>query len=997
MSETNNVRKTKIFISYSRKDKPFVRKLNGAIDALGIDAWVDWEGIPLSSDWMNEITLSIQASDAFIFVISPDSLRSKVCINELELAISLNKKIIPVLYREPEKRQKLHPKLASTNWVYLRTRKDDFKATLPKLVEAIQTDLIWVQQHTRILQRATEWDHKNRNNSYLLQGSDLEDGERWMTESAVIAERDVIPLQAEYISESRKNAVRHQRNLTIGVGVAMVVSIALGIFALLQWGAAEDNAELARSNMAIAIANEKIAITQQAIAEQNAELALKNANAAKAQRSSAQSGVYRERPGQLDTSTLLALDSWLRLPSSDAENILRNNLTYMPALVKQAQQNGRIWNISSGSDGQSFVTASNDNTACVWSMNGAQKFCVQHNDVVNDAIIVADSKLLITAGADGFVNIWNAEDGTPIQSFDYQSNIWDIAVSPNNKWLAVGRADGAVSLINLLTKRNQLSFDLGNYAIYTLAFSPSSEMLAMGRSDGLVTIWRVMTGISYSGPKHKSEVYALEFSPDNKWLVSVGADSTARVSRADTGATRYILRHNDWVEDVAFGPDGSWFVTVADDNIVRVWDTASGLEKFRMEHSGYILRVEVSPNGQWILTTGFDNTARIWNASSGALTQEISLDAPGTAIAFSPDSSLVIVGDRDGQTSIWDISNLSSRIGYLEFPEIVHKAKFNSTGDWVVFNSDDKNIWRVSADQLTSLRDGTKGEKILTLDNITAQTKVSPNSKWMAITETYGSRAVLFNFETKTRFVLQHKSDISGIGFSADSTRLATTNEGGSSVYIWDVETGNQIKEIPFNETAFTISFNPLDDTLAIGLTDRISIWDTINNREAASLLQIGEIKSLTFSRDGRWLATTSSAGGISIWNMQSGQTEQPAYTFLQDGSITSLDFSPDGKLLASGGSNGYAYLWNLTTGEEQARLPHSDSVSSVSFSPAGNTLLTVSQKTVQVWDITQLEFIDTKDIVELACSRLSKNFSTSEWSFFFYEEEYRILCPNLP
>lgn len=51
-----------------------------------------------------------------------------------------------------------------------------------KLIDAIETDLGWVQQHTRILQRGMEWVQKNRNKSYLLQGSDLEDGERWMTE-----------------------------------------------------------------------------------------------------------------------------------------------------------------------------------------------------------------------------------------------------------------------------------------------------------------------------------------------------------------------------------------------------------------------------------------------------------------------------------------------------------------------------------------------------------------------------------------------------------------------------------------------------------------------------------------------------------------------------------------------------------------------------------------------------------------------------------------------
>lgn len=128
--EHANGRKTTVFISHPRKDKLFVRKLNDALDAAAINAWVDWGGIPPSSDWMAEITRAIQGADAFLFVISPDSLASKVCTQELELALSLNKKLIPILYREPEKGSTMHPQIGETNWVYLRTKKDDFKTTI---------------------------------------------------------------------------------------------------------------------------------------------------------------------------------------------------------------------------------------------------------------------------------------------------------------------------------------------------------------------------------------------------------------------------------------------------------------------------------------------------------------------------------------------------------------------------------------------------------------------------------------------------------------------------------------------------------------------------------------------------------------------------------------------------------------------------------------------------------------------------------------------------
>lgn len=1004
MAEEDKSRKTRIFISYSRKDKLFVRKLNDAIDAVGIDAWVDWEGIPLSSDWMIEIEAAIKAGDAFVFVISPDSLRSKICIKELELGIQSNKKIIPVLHREPEKKQKIHPKLSSTNWVYMRTRKDDFNATIPKLVESIQTDLGWVQQHTRILQRASEWVQKNRNKSYLLQGSDLEDGERWMTESTKSETRVVVPLQAEYIGTSRKVAIQRQRNLTIGIGFVLVISMILGMFAIRQWYQAEVNADLAEANAglarnsaATAIANEHIAATQQAIAEQNAELVLKRENETKAQRSAAQAAAYSERASELDTSTLLALESWTRAQTSDAENVLRHNIGLMPRPVAQVKQGARIGNLTLSADGKYFVTASDDQSACLWTMEGVQKYCVNHAGAITDAVLSPDNTILATAGEDGFLNLWNAEDGTPIKSFDFKSVIWDLDISPDNKWLAAGRADEKISLIDLDSKREQLNFNLSAGEIFTVAFSPNSKFLAMGTQNGLVTVWRVLTELSYPAAYHESDIFALEFSPNGEWLVSVGQDGTARVSRTAFGNTKYVLPHNDWVEDVAFGPDNSWFVTVSDDNQARVWDTASGREKFRMSHADYVLRVDVSPNGEWIVTTGFDKTARIWEATSGSLMQEITLTAAGTAVSFSADNTRVIVGDRDGNTGIWDISSLNGRIGYIEFPEQIHKAKYSYTGEWVIFNTDDKNIWLIPTDQITTLHNGTQGTKILSFDKLTNQTKVSPNSKWIAVTETYGSRAVLYNLETKVLHSLPHPADLSGIGFSADSKRFATTSDKGKSVFVWDVESGELIKEIQFDQTAFTIAFNPQDASLAIGFAGRIVLWDIDGEKEIDTLSQIGDIKSLNFSKEGRWLATTSSAGGISVWDMSKGKPTKPTYNFLQDGSITSLDFNHTQQYLASGGSNGYAYIWDLSSGQEVARLPQNSSVKGVSFSPTENQLLTVSNKTVNVWNLDQIEFTVREIISEKACAKLTENFSTSNWTFFFHEEEYRLLCPNLP
>ncbi|MCB0213623.1 MAG: toll/interleukin-1 receptor domain-containing protein, partial [Anaerolineae bacterium] len=51
-----------IFVSYSRRDKEFVKKFHQTLIDNGHSAWVDWEGIPLTADWRAEILSAIEAA-----------------------------------------------------------------------------------------------------------------------------------------------------------------------------------------------------------------------------------------------------------------------------------------------------------------------------------------------------------------------------------------------------------------------------------------------------------------------------------------------------------------------------------------------------------------------------------------------------------------------------------------------------------------------------------------------------------------------------------------------------------------------------------------------------------------------------------------------------------------------------------------------------------------------------------------------------------------------
>jgi len=143
-----------VFISYSRTDRDFVRQLHGALDKVNRDTWVDWEDIPLTAEWREEIYAGIEAADDFIFVISPESVRSSMALEELACAASNNKRLIPIIYRTVALSD-VPESLAKINFVYFR-QEDDFDPTFKCLLEMLDTDLVGKKIHTRLLVRAKE-------------------------------------------------------------------------------------------------------------------------------------------------------------------------------------------------------------------------------------------------------------------------------------------------------------------------------------------------------------------------------------------------------------------------------------------------------------------------------------------------------------------------------------------------------------------------------------------------------------------------------------------------------------------------------------------------------------------------------------------------------------------------------------------------------------------------------------------------------------------------
>ena len=239
--EYRNAEQGHVFLSYSRKDTEFTRQLHNELTKRGRKTWADWEGILPSDKWMARIHAAIDEAEAVIVIISPDSLDSSVCGEELDFSFDRNKRVIPVVRREPT--GEVRADLAEINWIFAR-RSDDLNEAVSRIIEAVDTDLGWVRAHTRLLVRAAEWDRLERDASYSLRGRDLRDFETLQAEGTEKKPR-LTRLQSEYLLASRRATTRRQQLTWGGATVAVVVASILGTFAWLQSQERARQAEIA--------------------------------------------------------------------------------------------------------------------------------------------------------------------------------------------------------------------------------------------------------------------------------------------------------------------------------------------------------------------------------------------------------------------------------------------------------------------------------------------------------------------------------------------------------------------------------------------------------------------------------------------------------------------------------------------------------------------------------------------------------------------------------
>jgi len=927
-----------VFISYSRRDGDFARRLHDALTGRGKEVWADWEDIPATAAWRERIADGIDSANAVVFVLSPDSVESVECNAELDLAAAANKRIVPVVRRDVDPAG-VRIELGSLNWLFFREA-DDFDEAFASLVDALETDLAWLDTHTRLLKRAREWDAGGRDKSFLLRGRDLAAAEGWLRVQGD-HEESATSLQVDYIVASRQSSTKRQR-ITLGaVGTALAVSIGLTALALVMRSQAISREHTARSR--------ELAVSAVAQLGTDPELGL-----------------------------ILAREGTRTAPTAEAQVALRRLLAASPirsSVRLDAPVAGRTVHFTP--DGSRAVMTGSRGRALGWTapssitpLSGLRRY--------TDPELGADGRLAIFVRPDGSAPIVRTRDWKQVGllrgPLTYASLVDDGRMA-----LTVRR--GAIELRRV--PGGEVAARFGDGKVVGVSASPDGSVVV---EDSILNpggdvpaseplLWRA----PWRRPTRLEGELNATFTPDGRRLVTL--DNCGLVLR--DGRTGRLLRRLHMSPpcpgQASLSPNGAVAVAMREGGDNVVWQTRSGSAAVLPAAGEQSSPVAFNRDGTMLVTAGDPGVAFVWDLTTGVRLAELRGGGTVVGASFSPDDRRVTTLSDDGALRRWDVPVARGTISVRGTPMgvVASGGSLAGAADTVGVESTSDNTpamrWRAEANrgrlkvrerampryEVVTAAAGRyaivtrKGADKLVLVDTRADRFVrdiagdgdglllSPNGRFLMLPSGRGAevRAVpswrrvgsLSHFDFSTAAVN------AGAALADDGSRVFAANPGGTG--IWDVQSGKRLAKLPGLQT-----------------------YGLIGGSNA------------TFSHDGRRLAVMSD-GRTRILD---GRTGELVAELRGQSSPSWVEFSADDALVVTAGDDGTLRVWDPATGTPLSTVNTHDDLLGVTFDQRAPVIATWTlDGTVRVYDCNVCG--DLRTLEGRADARIARKLTPAE------------------
>lgn len=289
---------------------------------------------------------------------------------------------------------------------------------------------------------------------------------------------------------------------------------------------------------------------------------------------------------------------------------------------------------------------------------------------------------------------------------------------------------------------------------------------------------------------------------------------------------------------------------------------------------------------------------------------------------FSQDGTRLVSGSNDGSVRIWNVAEGTTTLTIAGAHKPSPAAPSIGGVLSVCFRPDGKRIATAGDDGTAKIWDAQSGERQLEIpvENIVNQAIYTHDGKSLAVAsgelEVWDiSREESLTIEGQSFPTIAVSPDGNTL-VSADqeSNREASGEQRDHHLKLFEITTGRELAaSTEEHEILVTdVSFSPDGKWIASCSRNKtIKIWDAANLRLAKTIQGHEEaLQSIDWSSDGRWIVCGDMGGGVKVWNAASGELHAPLPEHSQ--AIRCVRFSPDGKRIATAGHDGVVRLWQF-------------------------------------------------------------------------------------
>ncbi len=621
--------------------------------------------------------------------------------------------------------------------------------------------------------------------------------------------------------------------------------------------------------------------------------------------------------------------------------------------------------------GNYIVTASNDNTGRLWKVgkdNTIEDVVVLkgHRNTLNHISISNDDQYIISAGDDKKSYVWNL-NGVKIDSLvdGVKSEILWSGISSNRAYFFNYSNDSNLRKWEIQEENRNYKKHYktrgGNSPLPFYRAESINKTITIAYKNRIHIYDDERNVFRKEELKFPFEIKSVALSNDDKTIAFSDAQNRFIIYNKETKKQFIAGQHEGLIYTIQFSPDGNFIATASEDQTVNIWSKRGALIHTFKGFEGHQTKIKFFKNNQYLLTAS-GSELKLWPfKKQNTITLEGHEDKVNNA-NFSFDKELIVSSSDDNSIKFWNLKGENIKNKPTKFP--VKKTAF------ITGHPKTKLSWRYQ-DLLYTV--GINNVLIWDCKNIDS----------LKIVKTY----------------THEEGEISGVDFNGDATFLLSADTKGH-IFDWgnfDRNSGIREEENhplakitepnPFQvigikyfvekdakgkdkyNIAFTFNAKSFSDVYIVPKTKK----DTIEN--LYTLIQRSDVRKLSghkenvnsihFSTDGSKIVTTSDDNTVIVWDSKN----QKALSVLRGhkDNVIDADFSEDGKYLVTCSADKTIKVWDVSDPngdyyELFGYQEHTQKVNSVEFSKDNKYILSASDDhTIKLKPIK----LDVADIIE--------------------------------